>query len=306
MQGLAFLGKYEDKAREYAYSFRGRMDERYDFCRTVRDKKFRYIRNYNPHRIYGQFIEYLWRAPLTKSWEAEFKADRLNEIQSKFWDQKPAEELYDSVNDPWEVNNLAENQQYKSDLERMRKACKEWMLEIFDAGFMPEGEFVEISKTGTTYEFVRSGKYNLEKIINAADLATFRDPNVLDQLIELMKDDDKFVRYWAVTGCLVLGEKAQAAKAALVQMLNDSYADVRVTAAEALCGLGDVKVGLPVLIKELANENTKVALHAANSIQYTGKEGKPALDALKAQFENEDDYVKRAVTFTADQLVAQH
>jgi N-sulfoglucosamine sulfohydrolase len=302
MQGQSFLGKYKDKERDYACSFRGRMDERYDFCRTVRDKKFRYIRNYNPHRIYGQFIEYLWRAPLTKSWEEEFKAGRLNETQSIFWNEKPAEELYNSVNDPWEVNNLVDDPIYKNDLERMRKANKDWMLEIFDAGFMPEGEYVELSKTGTTYDFVRSEKYNLEKIIDAADLATSRNPNVLNQLVESFKDKDKFVRYWAVTGCLILGDRAKSATSALKEKLNDSYADVRVTAAETLCNLGNVQDGLPVLIKELSNANTKVALHAANSIQYIGQAGKPALNALKEQFENSDNYVGRAAKFTAKQL----
>ena len=41
------------------------MDERYDFSRAVRDKRFKYIRNYNPHRIYGQHLQYLWKMPTT-------------------------------------------------------------------------------------------------------------------------------------------------------------------------------------------------------------------------------------------------
>jgi N-sulfoglucosamine sulfohydrolase len=302
MQGQAFLGKYEDKARDYAYSFRGRMDERFDFCRTVRDKKFRYIRNYNPHRIWGQYIEYLWRAPLTKSWEAEFKAGRLNEIQGKFWNQKPAEELYNSGNDLWEVNNLADDPKYKDVLQRMQKACKDWQLEIHDAGFLPESEFVEISKIGTTYDFVRSEKYNLEQIIDVANKATSRDEAHLDELVMLMEDNDKFVRFWAVTGCLVLGEKAKPAIPALKKCLKDESPDVRINAAEALCNLGNVDEGLPVLIAELSNENTKAALRAANSLQYIGDAAKPALKALKAQFENSDNYVQRAVKFTAEQL----
>ena len=35
MQGHAFMGKHETKAQEYAYGFRGRMDERYDLVRSV-------------------------------------------------------------------------------------------------------------------------------------------------------------------------------------------------------------------------------------------------------------------------------
>lgn len=304
MQGHAFLGKYIDKPRDYAYSFRGRMDERYDFCRTVRDKKYRYIRNFNPHRIYGQYIEYLWRAPLTRSWEAEWKAGRLNEVQSRFWQAKPAEELYDSVNDPWEVNNLAQDPQYKEVLERMRGACRSWQLEIHDAGFIPESEFVEISKSGTVYDFVRSEKYQLNRIMEVADKATSRNAADLDYLIEKMGDGDKFVRYWAATGCLVLGEAAKPAAGELQKLLKDSYAEVRIAAAEALCNLGQADYGLPVLVKELSNPNSKVALRAANSLQYIGKAARSALPALKAQLENEDNYVVRAVKYTIEQLTS--
>ena len=108
MQGKAFLGPEQQAPREYAYNFRGRMDERMDLSRAVRDKQYRYIRNYMPHRIYGQYMEYLWRAPSMRSWEREYKAGHLNAIQSKFWEPKPAEELFDVKADPDNVHNLAE------------------------------------------------------------------------------------------------------------------------------------------------------------------------------------------------------
>src|SRR5690606_22284610 len=69
MQGNAFLGPDTTEDPEYVYMFRGRMDERYDLSRAVRDRKYRYIRNYMPHRIYAQPIECLFRAPSIRSWE---------------------------------------------------------------------------------------------------------------------------------------------------------------------------------------------------------------------------------------------
>ena len=36
LQGSAFLGDQKTGDPEYAYMFRGRMDERYDMCRAVR------------------------------------------------------------------------------------------------------------------------------------------------------------------------------------------------------------------------------------------------------------------------------
>ena len=85
LQGNAFLGKQKTEDPEYAYMFRGRMDERYDMCRAVRDQKYRYIRNYMPYRIYGQHLDYLWRAPSIRSWEQAYLNGECNETQSIFW-----------------------------------------------------------------------------------------------------------------------------------------------------------------------------------------------------------------------------
>jgi N-sulfoglucosamine sulfohydrolase len=93
MQGSPFLGSHPTQSAEYAFAFRGRMDERFDMVRSVRDKRYRYIRNYMPHKIYGQYLEYLWQAPSMGSWENEYRAGRLNKIQSAFWEPKPSEEL---------------------------------------------------------------------------------------------------------------------------------------------------------------------------------------------------------------------
>ena len=84
MQGNAFLGKQKTADPEYAYMFRGRMDERYDMCRAVRDSKYRYIRNYMPYRIYGQHLEYLWKAPSMPSWEQAYLKGECNAAQSAF------------------------------------------------------------------------------------------------------------------------------------------------------------------------------------------------------------------------------
>ncbi|MGK7395400.1 MAG: sulfatase family protein, partial [Candidatus Cyclobacteriaceae bacterium M3_2C_046] len=113
MQGKPFLGEQQTAPRDYGYNFRGRMDERFDLVRSVRDKEFRYIRNYMPHKIYGQHIAYLWRAPSMRSWEREYKKGNLNEIQSKFWGPKPVEELYDIKADPDNINNLADDPEYQ-------------------------------------------------------------------------------------------------------------------------------------------------------------------------------------------------
>ena len=48
IQGQAFLGEQSAPPRNYVYAARDRMDETYDIIRAVRDKKYKYIRNFEP------------------------------------------------------------------------------------------------------------------------------------------------------------------------------------------------------------------------------------------------------------------
>ena len=72
-QGQAFAGAYEAATRTYSFGFRGRMDERYDLMRSVRDQRYSYIRNYNPHKIYGQHLAYMWETKTTAVWDQFYR-----------------------------------------------------------------------------------------------------------------------------------------------------------------------------------------------------------------------------------------
>ncbi|MEL7585339.1 MAG: sulfatase [Prolixibacteraceae bacterium] len=266
IQGHAFLGSQKTAAPEYNFMFRDRMDERYDMSRAVCDKKYRYIRNYMPYCIYGQYLEYLWRAPSVGSWEKFYNEGKCNQVQSQFWSTKPAEELYDTENDPWEVNNLAANPEYKDILERMRKANREWMLKIKDTGFIPEAELTDIVGDGAAYNYMRSGKVNLEKLIDAADLATNAKSQDIAELVSLLKSNYAPVRYWGATGLLLLGGKAGPVKKEIEKAINDSSANVTIVLAETLYGLGEKEQGKKGLLAALKSPNSFARVHAFNVI----------------------------------------
>src|SRR5690606_27361080 len=57
-EGRPFMGGKKGEPRNHVFLFRGRMDERYDVVRAVRDREFRYVRNYSPHRPWGQHYSY--------------------------------------------------------------------------------------------------------------------------------------------------------------------------------------------------------------------------------------------------------
>jgi N-sulfoglucosamine sulfohydrolase len=272
MQGKAFLGEQQTEPREYVHLFRGRMDERIDNVRAVRDKQYRYIKNYMPHRIYGQYIEYLWRAPSCRSWEEAWLYGNCNEIQSAFWKEKPAEELYDVSADPWEVNNLADDPAYAEIMDRLRAENDRWMKEIKDTGLMPEGEMSTLNQSSPSFTYTHSGEYDVAKIKHAADIASLRDVSNLDEITGFLSDETPAVRYWGAVGCLILKNDAMPAKEALLRAIQDTSPDVRIAAAEALCHLGESAAATPVLIAALDHENMMVRTHALNSLYILGGE----------------------------------
>ena len=208
-QGHAFMGRYAAPPQPYTYGFRGRMDERYDMMRTVRDKRYIYIRNYMPHKIYGQHVAYMFQTPTTRVWKRLHDEGKLSAAQAAFWRRKPPEELYDLQNDPDEVRNLADSAAHREILERLRKAQRELALRIRDVGFLPEDEIHSRARESTPYEVGHSdAKFPLERILSTAELAASLAPDAVPALEKGLADDDSAIRYWAAMGLLVRGEKA--------------------------------------------------------------------------------------------------
>lgn len=225
MQGVPLNGP----APQCLHGLRGRMDERYDLVRSVRDKRYIYIRNYMPHKIYGQHIAYMFETPTTRVWKQMYQLGTVQPEQFAFWQKKPIEELYDLQNDPDEVRNLAQSSSHRKILERLRKAQRDHALKIRDVGFLPEGEVHSRSEGSTPYELGHDrSKYPLEKILAAAEWAASSDATPATRFLE---DPNSAIRFWAVMGLLIRNTKKSPQLGAA---LNDPSPYVRITAAEAL------------------------------------------------------------------------
>ena len=281
------------------------MDERPDMSRSVRDNQFRYIRNFLPHKIYGQYLEYLWKAPSMGSWEQAWKDGGLNETQSAFWKPKPAEELYDVKADPHNINNLAGNPEYKQVLGRMRAENQRWMLESRDIGFIPEPLMAEISNNTQLYDYARSARYPLENIFETALLASSGNPSDLREITTRLEDGDPLVRYWAVTGCIVLSSYASPYRPRLKALLRDKEPVVRIAAAEALFLLGEKDLVLKALVGALQSENLMLRVYALNVLEDMGEDARPALTSISSLLKDniaDGDYDVRAAKRIVDLL----
>jgi N-sulfoglucosamine sulfohydrolase len=293
MQGKPFLGAAAAPPREYIHGFRDRMDERSDLLRCVRDKKWKYIRNFRPDRVWSQYIGYMYEMPTMAAWQKLHDEGKLDEVKDRFFHTKPVEELYDTEADPWEIRNLAGDPAQRETLDRLRSELRRWMLEIRDVGFLPEAELRTRFGATAPHEAVRKepASYPLVKILAAADLASSGDPKAAD----LLNDDDSAVRYWGAIGCLVQGEKARPAVEQLVKALEDRSPSVQVAAAQALAGLGRMDVALPALSKALQSENEWVKVQALNVVDDLGPKAAPIRAAVEALKVDKGEYVKRLV-----------
>lgn len=152
MQGKAFLGGQKTAPRKYVFAARDRMDEAYDLIRAVRDKRFKYIRNFMPHITRGQDIEYMNQMPTMRTMRRLHAEGTLSgPALDYFRPEKPVEELYDTQADPHEIDNLAGRDEHEETLWRMRGALDEWMRNIVDVGLIPEPDLDEMIRPGAIW-----------------------------------------------------------------------------------------------------------------------------------------------------------
>jgi arylsulfatase A-like enzyme len=142
MQGRAFLGDKVAKPKQYVFGARDRCDETAMRIRSVRDARYRYIKNFTPEVPFLAPNEYkerqypVWN--LLKKLNAEGK---LTPVQAVLCAPRmPDEELYDLQSDPDEIKNLATSKDPKvqAALKRLRGVLENWIKETHDQGEIPE------------------------------------------------------------------------------------------------------------------------------------------------------------------------
>jgi len=284
MQGQPFLGPNLPKPRKYVFGARDRMDERYDIIRSVRDKRYRYIRNYEPLKPYYQYMNTPEKGATMKEIRRVHSEGKLPAAAKLFMaDRKPVEELYDLQKDSHEINNLVDDPEYLSVLKRMRKAHQQWVQDTKDLGLIPEPELMEREKRcGNRYAILRqTGGDALNSRLGQIAALASAGKEALPKLIAAMDDEDAAIRYWGATGIGNLAADARAAEGTMVAALRDESVSVRVAAARALCMMDKPRQALPVLIETLSSEYPWGRLQAAIVLGDIGEQARPAEEALK-------------------------
>jgi N-sulfoglucosamine sulfohydrolase len=142
MQGRILFGPHAGPTREFTYGARDRCDETAIRIRTVRDDRYRYIRNFTPEvpflapNAYKEKQYPVWN--LLKELHAQGKLTPAQEFLCQ--PRMPDEELYDLQTDPWEIRNLAASTkpEDEAELKKLRAALEKWIVDTDDQGRFPE------------------------------------------------------------------------------------------------------------------------------------------------------------------------
>ena len=289
-QGRPFLGRGA-RRRLHTFGQRSRMDERYDLQRVIRDDRFLYLRNYLPHRPYGQSMGYMWQQKSYQEWEQLHLEGALSLVQERFWDPKPFEELYALDTDRDCVVNLVDSRRHRGTLQRLRRALDAHLLETHDNGFIPESHPAEgytQSRTGNAYP--------IERILELASIAASADVENLPLLRRRLTDRNDIVRFWAAQGLLILGPDAAPAVPDLRKALSqDDSVYVKIPVAEALARLGHPTKAAAFLADTVDNgAGVRIKLQALNALTCIGTAALPHKAVVDRAANSTDEYLKNA------------
>ena len=142
MQGRNLFAK-DYTPRTEVFAARDRCDETTENLRSIRTDRFLYIRNGHPQRPHLQPNAYKDGKALIEALRRLHAAGELPPLTERllFSPTRPPEELYLWREDPWQLNNLADDPAHQADLEACRTRLDHWMRDMRDPPPETEAEY---------------------------------------------------------------------------------------------------------------------------------------------------------------------
>ncbi|MFH5803805.1 sulfatase-like hydrolase/transferase [Alienimonas sp. DA493] len=269
IDGEAFLGPgvtpQAVAARRTSFGYADRMDEKYDFVRTLRRGRYRLVRAFQPWLPDGLQNNYRYNMLAYRHWRDLHEKGELNPTRAAFFEPKPLEALYDCEADPHEVTNLAGDPAHAETLTDLRAALRETMLGLPDLSFYPESVLAERAADNPA-AFGRAHKDEIARLAAVADLALSPFVEAEPALRAALTDENPMMRYWAAMVCTAFGERAAPLAPLVRPLLGDDAPVVRLRATEFLGRIGAVEPQ-PILATLLNETDSPIfAAEVLNSI----------------------------------------
>lgn len=290
IQGQNFLAE-DYEPREHLFAGRDRCDETVDISRCIRDKRYKYIRNFLSQVSHAQPSQYKDGKAIVQTIRGLYHDGKLDALQSRpFLPRRPPEELYDLEKDPHETLNLAGDPEHCGRLTSMRETLYQRMLETRDMGLIPEPILEDLGrKAGSKYKaFLDTDRS--EQTRRLIEVISAGEAGKVDKLLTFAQSSDPSTRYWAAVWLGV--KKVRSAKPVLEKLAGDDTPAVQVAAAQALCKLGD-KDRLRQLVKLIDDPNLLVGMFALRAIEELGDAGKPYVAQIGAAQKSKYEFSRR-------------
>lgn len=265
MHGQPIFKGTGEHTREYVYGARDRIDERPDLVRSVRDRRYRYVRHLMPWFPAFQHLTYAEQGIVRQEMRKQLSEGTLPQnLTGYFESPRQAEELFDLQNDPWELNNLATDPQHLSVLRRMSDECDRWQTAVRDVHLIPEAILDgEEHTAGSRWQILRQpgGEGRLKALLNLAKLVSQQEILVTKSFLPAISSDDEAARWWAATALAVTSKSADN-QLLLRRLCDDQSPAVRIAAAGGLLQSPHREKAVSVLQDSIQSES-KFLRHAA-------------------------------------------
>lgn len=297
MRGKPFLGSLAGEPRSYVYGHRDRVDEIIDCARSVRSKRYLYIRNYMPHLGYHQPSAWVDQGEVKEDFFALADSGKATEAQWQFLGPtRPREELYDCESDPMNLNNLAESADHQDTLKRFRRVLRQELIASSDLGFVPEIELWRQTAGTTPRQAAAAGRFDVSGLMDAAELVGSDD---FEAIATALADQDPCIRYWAAVAC----SASESLPVDLANRLREHFSDpsdaVRIEAAGAIAKHLEDSSAFDLLLELTRGSNETTILHAARKLELLANPlQREQIQALADRFADAPGDVAWCIRFT--------
>ena len=137
------LFAHRAKPRRYVYAAKDRLDQFPNRERAVRGPRYKYIRNYMPGEPGAQDIAYRNQLNSMSELRRLAQENRLAGAARQWFLPRPKELLFDTWNDPHEIDNLADKPAHVQKLKEMRRVLETQQRSMRDFSVMTEEEMAE-------------------------------------------------------------------------------------------------------------------------------------------------------------------
>ena len=242
IDGKPFMGpgvtRKDLESRDETLGIADRFDEKSDLVRSLRKGDYKYIRSYQPFNFDGLQNNYRYKMAAYRQWRDMYKAGKLNEVQSMFFEAREPEVLYDVKKDPYETKDLAKDPKYAPILKKLRKGLVERIKGMPDLSMYPENVLLK-EAIGNPVKFGQAHKAEIAELVDIADLSLLDFAEAQRGIKEALDSKNQWKRYWGLIVCSCFMKEAAAFYAKAKDLAaSDANLLVRTRAAEFLALTG--------------------------------------------------------------------